>query len=335
MRWPAALFVLSTVACNAIVNFGELQRVPATLDEPPAEEEEPIVEGGAPKPPKEGGGAKPPGCDPTKPFGTPVLLPGPINAVSALESSPTLTDDELVIVFGRIVGSADTSLVMATRSSFDVEFGEPRAVPGLAATRTSHAPTMTGDGLVLFWSEQVIDTGGREPAILSAKILSARRSTRSADFGAPAPYRQNEDNGLKTSPFVTRDGSELYFSQFESPEVIHVYRSVRGEFNVYQPPERVNELASDDGSEGGIAMTDDGLRIYFASSRAGAEGANDVYTATRKDRASPWTNIERVPELSSPSSDRPGWLSPDGCRLYMGSERESGGGLFVATKPPK
>jgi hypothetical protein len=51
----------------------------------------------------------------------------------------------------------------------------------------------------------------------------------------------------------------------------------------------------------------------------------DVWTATRKNRADAFDPPTRVVELSSKYLDGPTWLSPDGCRLYLLSDRASEG----------
>jgi hypothetical protein len=74
----------------------------------------------------------------------------------------------------------------------------------------------------------------------------------------------------------------------------------------------------------------DGLWIYFASSRggAGAQGELDVWGAHRESLDSPFAAPVAVPELNSPSSDRPSWISNDGCRMYLTSTRPGGLGLL-------
>jgi hypothetical protein len=43
-----------------------------------------------------------------------------------------------------------------------------------------------------------------------------------------------------------------------------------------------------------------------------------------------------VPELSSPFSESPSWISPDGCTIYLQSDRPGGLGaqdIYVAVRP--
>lgn len=332
MRYPFALAAaVSVAACNAIVGFGDLEKTPALVnDEPPAEEtdagKKSKLDAGTGTP--DSGDPGPPGCDPNAAFGTPEPLPGPVNSSAGHETAPSLTADELTIVFGRIVGTIDGSILMAKRAGFHQPFGEPTPVPGITNDKQNFAPTMTEDGLILYWSVQ--EVSGLD--ISSSKIFTARRGDRSSDFSAPEEFLPSSQ--LRFSPFVSRDGTELYFSNYMGDTNTQIWRSVRGDLAIFQPAAIVNELKAT-GANGGVAMTPDGLRIYFASDRGPSEGANDVYTAARADKGAAWENITKVNELSSPGADRPGWISPDGCRLYMGSDRSGEGALYMASKPAK
>jgi hypothetical protein len=55
--------------------------------------------------------------------------------------------------------------------------------------------------------------------------------------------------------------------------------------------------------ETGLALSSDGLRIWFSSDRDGGAGGLDVYTAARSDRAATFVGITRVAELSTPGDD--------------------------------
>src|SRR5207249_823543 len=66
----------------------------------------------------------------------------------------------------------------------------------------------------------------------------------------------------------------------------------------------------------------DGLTLFFASDRAvGPGGGADVWVATRAALGAPFDTPRLAPELSSPAVDIPGWISPDGCRMYLSSDR--------------
>jgi Tol biopolymer transport system component len=70
----------------------------------------------------------------------------------------------------------------------------------------------------------------------------------------------------------------------------------------------------------------DGLWLYFASSRGGggAQGELDIWVSHRDSLTSPFAAPVVVTELNTPSSDRPSWISTDGCRMYLTSSRAGG-----------
>lgn len=326
----ATLLLLSICACNAIVGFGELERVPAQGEEVRPDDDD-DDDSGTPSPKADAGKKGPPPCDLTKKFGEPVSL-GSVNSPTSYDVSPTLTSDELVIMWGRGVGETDESILTASRKSFDEPFGTP--APVSFSSNSSHTPTMTSDGLAVFWSEQVI--AGND--ITKAEIFVARRRTIGSPFENAQLYREGDFVALRLLPHVTRDATELYFSLPENKDGrMHIHRSLRGGLDVnqaYLENQRVDELASVGHDDGSIATSKDKLTIYFSSGREGSLGHADIFVATRKDLGSKFENIQPVAELNTPLEERPGWLSDDGCRLYMHSEKSGAGDLFVATKPP-
>lgn len=327
----ATLLLLSICACNAIVGFGELERVPAQGEEVRPDDDD-DDDSGTPSPKADAGKKGPPPCDLTKKFGEPVSL-GSVNSPTAFDVSPTLTSDELVIMWGRSVGEVDESILTASRVSFDEPFGTP--APVSFSSSNSHTPTMTSDGLAVFWSEQTVDD---EATITKAEIFVARRRTIGSPFENAQLYRQGDVTALRLLPHVARDASELYFSIPENKDDhMHIHRSLRGDLDVnqaYLEAQRVDELASVGHDDGAIALSSDKLTIYFTSGREGSLGGGDIYVATRKDLGSKFENIQPVTELNTSLTERPGWLSDDGCRLYMHSAKSGAGDLFVATKPP-
>jgi hypothetical protein len=71
----------------------------------------------------------------------------------------------------------------------------------------------------------------------------------------------------------------------------------------------------------------------------------DIWIARRASVNDPFGAPANVSELNTANNDQPGWLSPDGCRLYLYSDRTGGVGgtdLYIAerrkdfgTKPTK
>jgi hypothetical protein len=86
--------------------------------------------------------------------------------------------------------------------------------------------------------------------------------------------------------------------------------------------------------EGNPTLSPDRLTLFWASNRTdgGAKGGYDIWTAKRADTSAPFSSIANVAELNTANDDFPGWLSPDGCRLYLTSQATVGQ-MYVATRP--
>jgi Tol biopolymer transport system component len=134
-------------------------------------------------------------------------------------------------------------------------------------------------------------------------------------------------------PYVLPDGSELYFSSSKGGD-FDIYRSVRG-VSEFGTPTPVSELNVAGASDGDPLVAVDDLTIYFSSSRAGGLGLMDIWMARRTDKALPFGAPVNLTEVNSTGVDAPTWLSPDGCRLYLSSDRgDAGYDIYVATRLP-
>lgn len=316
------------VACNAIVGFGDLERVTGATerpgddsgDEPPERDATPA--GDAPSPDVTNGDA----CDPTRPFGTPVALEAPVNSTSG-EQSATLTADELTIVFSRRVDLFNESILIATRPSRKDAFAAPTPIDGLTQGLPIEAvgvPAMTSDGLMLFFTGESGD---------DADIYVASRAVTSAPFADPRRLTRLASPQVEAYPAVMHDGAELWFTSERLGGITrHLFRSVRDAIGNYDTPTLVSELRSSN-NEAGVAFSPDGLTAYFGSQRPGGLGDSDVWVAKRASLQASFGAPTHVPGLSSAGADFPSWVSPDGCRIYLASDRAGSMDIFVASRP--
>ena len=322
----ASTGVVALASCNAIAGFGDLEKVTsapevAALDAGASPRD---ASGAETSSPDATGGAA---CDPTRPFGPPKALEGPVNS-AGMEGSPTLTDDELVIVFDRTVNVFSRSIVTATRASRAEPFGAPSPMPELTqglGVEVIGAPTMTGDGLALFYFGEV---GGDD-----ADIFTASRSVVTARFGDARKVSRVNTTQVEVFPSVMSNGAELWFTSERLGGITrHLFRSVRDSIGLYQEAALVTELKSEN-NEAGVAFSADGLTVFFGSDRPSGLGQSDVWTARRPALQAAFGQATPVAELNSASEDRPAWLSPDGCRLYLTSDRAGSNDIYVATRP--
>ena len=239
-----------------------------------------------------------------------------------------LTPDELTIYFySDRSGNAD--IFTATRASRTATFGTPLAAAGVNTTASEAWPTLTADGLTMFFEST--RSGPYQ-------VLVATRTTLVAQFSAGAPVANLNAGPTDGQPFVLPDESALYFvtNRTGTSGGLDLYRAARGvggQFGVPAPVSTVNTPSN----EYAPVATSDELAIYFSSNRAGSltKGNSDIWMARR---ASPTANFDPpvdVQELNTPDEEWPDWMSPDRCRMYF-TRNVSGTArtIYVAERSP-
>jgi len=269
-------------------------------------------------------------CDLSKPFGPPV--PVPVINSSFDEYAIWLSRDGLsaVIASNRsdLGGRGDYDLYRTTRSATTDDFGLPTLLPNVNTVDAETKPVLSPNGLNLFFSSDRPGTG------TGYDVYVASRSSLSANFGPPAlvPAASSTVSDLLHS--VTADGRYLYFDRpvTGTGRDIFVMNLTTG-----GAPTLVPELNSQY-DEGHAILSDDLLTIYFASTRIGlstsdGSGPANILTAHRSTPTGTFTNLALVSELNTDSAEIPSYLSPDGCTLYIDSDRSGRLHLWVAVKP--
>lgn len=316
-----------TIGCNAILGWSDLHKSPASEDD---EQSSSSSSGGGGSTSSSSGGASSssggpatPTCDLTKPFGAPVPVAGKVNT-SAHETAPSLTADELTMFFQRTVGLDGGAILASTRAKIGDPWGEPVELTELAQNGADYSPSVTKDGLVLFWSEILTESPRFQ------KIKLATRSTPTAKFERVRVLDEvSNTDADDDAPSVAQDGSELFFTSTRQGGERRLFHSLRGQ-DGFGAPTLLTELAAGDWQ---TALSADGLTLFFGSSREGGVGKSDVWTAARPSKTAPFANIAHLDGPNTADHDWPTWISPDGCRLYLGVLGETAGDIVVATRP--
>ncbi len=79
-------------------------------------------------------------------------------------------------------------------------------------------------------------------------------------------------------------------------------------------------------------LSEDGRTLYFRSDRPSAMGGFNVFVATRPTIAAAFGAPVFVPNVNAAGDDGPSFISPDGCRIYLSSDRLGNNDIFVATR---
>jgi hypothetical protein len=333
----ALLGPLLLAACNSLVDFGELQKVPAPKATREITRSDVTPEGGTVR------------CDWDKPFDPPKPILGSVNSAQD-DSTPSLTRDELTMFFQRSANATEASTLVVYRKSLSDPFGPPETLtlPG-GQLQPPAGATITGDGLVLIF--QATKVGDADNVI--PPFYTAVRNDTNVRFNEPRLFEAIKGEpqsppllSIEAFAALTISGDEVLFSSNRAgPDGIrHLYRVKKAtdgaDLDGYDAKTLapLDELNADgaQGSESGVTLSDDGLTIYFGSDRSGGKGDSDIYVAHRQTRDAKFdkASVRVVGELNSEKWDVPGWLSPDGCRLYMYSNRAVNKDIYVAERAP-
>ena len=273
-----------------------------------------------------------PACDLEKPFGPLV----PVKAVNSQrrDGIARLTDDELAMYLGsqRDASVPSSELYVATREKRDGSFDEPREVAGVNTTNAEYGPSVTGDGKTLYFTSDRL-----APEL--HRIFVVSRPNPSVQFGPAALVAGiNEDGDASFGPFVTSDGSRIYYSvaydNGGGGRTTKVFVATRLGDGGFGTPAQVAGFGTDLTDTSPVLSADE-KTIWFSSARAPSI-LQDVWLATRASKDGAFGTPQRVPELSTAGDDFPNWISPDGCRIYLHITPDAGTDedVWVAEKPP-
>jgi Tol biopolymer transport system component len=280
-------------------------------------------------------------CDLNAPWGEPTPL-AELNSASD-DWAPRLTSDELTIVFSSArPGSVGlVSLYVATRASRTLPFSNVGLLAGSVNTSgiVVH-PSITGDGLTLYYQSKTTPTGTSGPD----RTYVAKRPNTLSSFGLGTIVRELEppaSGDYDVTPFVIADGSRVVFASTRGRTVpdFDIFESTLQPGGSLGAPVRIDTVSDTPGRDDTPVLSSDGLTLYFASYRLNlVTGDFDIFRATRPSTTAPFGAPVRVLELVTTGYEAPGWVSPDGCRMYMLSNRVVDGGsgqldLFVTQKP--
>jgi hypothetical protein len=271
--------------------------------------------------------ASPP-CNPTNPFGTPVLVGGLLS--TATEGGLRLSPDELTGTFWstRPGGPGTVNLYVATRASLTAPFGGITLLAGVNAAGSQFDPTVSGDGLTLVFGSNRATLDG------PYDLYEATRKSAADDFSGLGLLSALDTTFDDQQPFLLPDASALYFSSDRTGEskILRASASRLLGFSLATPVTELNQTGANDQHP---AVSADDRLMFFASDRAGGLGDLDIWMAGRTSASSMFAAPVDTRSVNSTGKDIPDWISADTCRLYLHSDRGADGQEheYVATRP--
>jgi len=275
-----------------------------------------------------GADAGPP-CNLQAPFGTPVPT---INVNSTANDEYARLSGDLLTMYlasdRNIAGSDGVDLYKSSRSSI----GQPWTTPVrinqagggyVGGAGNQYAPSPTGDGTTLYYSSDETS---------SFKIYVSTRANVQTDFGAPGVWSVSTAANDR-DPYALPAGDVVYFASDRNGGM-RTFRVVYTTSSWGTPEEQMSYGTGN--SAVSPVVTPDELTMFF-SGRPGSTGSFDIYMATRAKKSDAFGTPVLVDAVTDANSfDAPTYITPDGCTLYLSSNRSGGPGnqeIWEATRP--
>jgi len=269
-------------------------------------------------------------------FGEPVNLGPNVNS-STWEYNPGLSADGLTLIFQsrRPGGQGEDDLWMSTRASAGEPFGEP---VNLGSPVNSHmseiGPALSSDGLtLLFGSDRPGGCGDLD-------LWMSTRPSLADSFGEPTNLGPPVNTAaMEAGPFLTADGSTLYFHSHLPGEENHpeIWKAM-----ITRPPPEPEPIAlpngwvfgepvnlgpgvNSEGAEYSLALAPDGLTVMFSCYDSGSR--HDLWMSTRQSLGGSFgERVKLGPPLNTEHHDAYPVLAADGLTLLFTSDRPGGVG---------
>jgi WD40 repeat protein len=215
-------------------------------------------------------------------------------------------------------------------------FGAPELVTGFDFTGSAFGPSVSSDGLTLFFSiiDGLGENGPQPPNDNDEDILLATRSIRGTAF-APAMLVPELDAGgsEEGTPFISVDGRSLYFfSTRTGPGTlgdrdlwVAQRASASGTFAEPTVLEGVNSPELDHLPW----VSADNLQLFFVSDRPSPNGASNIWVATRPSTGVAFGPAVELAGINTAAREEGFSLTSDGRSLVFSSNRVGSADLDI------
>jgi len=238
-----------------------------------------------------------------------------LNAPGSSNFSPSLTEDELYMVFAsnRAGTAGGYDLYETRRPTVDSLWATPVNLTQLNSVNDDYEPDISYDGLRLLFVSTRAGGVGPSDIYLSQRPNSAAPWGPPVDIGAPI----NGAGIFNDDPHTTQDGLTLFYTSGTAAGT-HVWMATRptiaAPFNPGAPFAPANSTAFDHSPlpEG------NGDTLWFSSTRAPAPvGSTDFYMITRDPVTGLYSAPVAVPDMSSTDWDSNAWRNGVTQRMYV------------------
>ncbi len=251
-------------------------------------------------------------------FSAPTSTAGLEIAGATSIDDPSFTEDRLELYLGVDGLPEGAQIWRSSRPSATEPWGAPVLVPELNPPGgNSSMPGVSSDGLTIYFTY--------DPIISFRQLYVATRSSRDTEWSSPEPIPFTNGPEGGDSPSGTRDGLLLVWAREDGDYRSLFYAQRASLSEPFESLGSIPELTSLDARKYEPWLSDDGLNLFFRMHE-------DIYQSSRRARDQPFTEPQRLDELSSSSYDGDPWLSPDLRHVMFASEQEGMMTVFEASR---
>lgn len=203
----------------------------------------------------------------------------------------------------------------------------PEEITGLNVTGALWGPTLSQDGLTLYFARA---EGSEE------EILVATRPDRGTAFNPATVVPGIQSMQLDGTPHLSSDERTLYFFSTRPGGVggRDIWYATRGSSSdPFGAPNLLPNVNTSD-TEYVPRVSPDSLTVWVSSGRSGGSGSMDIWTSTRSSRTENFPALRLWSEINSPSFEAAVTFSSDGLFVVFASDRGSSQqlDLWMATR---
>jgi hypothetical protein len=270
--------------------------------------------------------------------------PGAVTGVDtpSNELSATATADVLTMFFTR-AGGGGVSVYQATREA-GTDFANPVVLNDIATSYFGGmVPSVTGDGLTMYLAYKTYPDGGldlfqpeagADAGGIGFDIYRYKRASATDPFTGPERVTELASPFNDLQPAISSDGHIIVFSSDRDTDggVSHLYQATLNG-TTFGAPTQITGLFTDSTvAESYPALNAANTELYFSANPAG--GFGDIYLATRATPSSNFGTAQAVSTVNSNTDDRPAFITPDECKMYLVSNHTPGGdyNIFLSKK---
>jgi len=215
-----------------------------------------------------------PRCGPTE-FGAVEVVTLGAGAPTSIWS-PALSADGYTLYFAGANSGAVESLFRAARNDHGPSFGNVTRVPSPVPSGPVGTPWLSADGLSLyFYATQASGTGERD-------LYVSSRANATAEFGIGIELTSLNSTSVDHLPWLTADELTIVYKSQRLSSIGQVLTANRAaKTDAFSAPTPLASLNTGIIDISRPALSADGLRIYFSSSRSGGHGREDIWYAER------------------------------------------------------